>query len=494
MQAKSSSLLRTHIRRFAARQPQDGAVLRDCIRRMIRSRWMLSCLIVGIWSVGCGLQSSSRITATTPAIATSSEQRLLPTVTATGIPASSISPPWVSYLDVSAQGRIDVNSVQLADDGRYAIIANSSQVFLYNREAGKGKPINVDSKGQPLGNIVSGATISGDGRTAAFWSTLSASPTEGCSSDSSQPPQQCALLFIYHTGNQSVDKVPVQTQIDGLGSGPGISLAADGRYLVFWANGSPYSGTYLLDRSTNTFSRITPAIVGAIISNDGHWVAFAAGKDIFVWDRKAGTAQQVNLAPDGKPSDGSSGSSAFHEGTIPDLDISADGRYVVFASTATDLVKADFKSCQLYYGKTLPACRHIYVLDRQSGSIELISVSSSGEPGDHESQGGFVSGDGRYVLFTSFAGNLVEKSPCRGYQAPCPQVYLRDRVREWTFLVTGGWGNYQPDNSSFAADITADGKLAAIISSATNLLPHMISKGYQGAFAIDLSALPGLTP
>jgi len=76
--------------------------------------------------------------------------------------------------------------------------------------------------------------------------------------------------------------------------------------------------------------------------------------------------------------------------------ISSDGRYVAFDSYATNLVTGD----------TNATC-DIFVYDRDTDTIERVSVDNSGVQGNNISEDPSISSDGRYVAFTSFATNLV---------------------------------------------------------------------------------------
>src|SRR3954451_13493427 len=124
------------------------------------------------------------------------------------------------------------------------------------------------------------------------------------------------------------------------------------------------------------------------------------GFDVFVRDLKAGTTERVSVSSAGAQGDGDSGAGNF--GTAGPA-ISADGRYVAFASVATDLVPGDTN------GRS-----DVFVRDRQTGTTERVSVSSSGQQanfgggsGDIESSAPAISADGRYVAFASIATNLV---------------------------------------------------------------------------------------
>jgi hypothetical protein len=95
--------------------------------------------------------------------------------------------------------------------------------------------------------------------------------------------------------------------------------------------------------------------------------------------------------------------------------ITADGRFVVFLSRATDLIP----------GVTLPDHAglgdfHVYRVERATGQTILVSVSDAGEPANAESESASVSDDGRYVVFVSAATNLG------GTVGAGPAIFLRD--------------------------------------------------------------------
>src|SRR5688572_3680356 len=77
--------------------------------------------------------------------------------------------------------------------------------------------------------------------------------------------------------------------------------------------------------------------------------------------------------------------------------ISADGRFVAFYTTATDIVPTDG-----YSGSD------VFVYDVDCQRAEIVSITSTGQPADDSSGGKLsLSGDGRYVVFASSARNLV---------------------------------------------------------------------------------------
>ena len=77
--------------------------------------------------------------------------------------------------------------------------------------------------------------------------------------------------------------------------------------------------------------------------------------------------------------------------------ISGNGRYVAFASDATNLVNNDTNGAW-----------DIFVHDRKTGKTKRVSKRSNGTEGNDDSEDTSISGDGRYVAFASSATNLVK--------------------------------------------------------------------------------------
>src|SRR5262249_45043093 len=129
--------------------------------------------------------------------------------------------------------------------------------------------------------------------------------------------------------------------------------------------------------------------------------------------------ERISVSADGAQGNGSS----FFVAT------SADGRYVAFESFAGNLVPGDTN------GKA-----DVFVRDRLTGSIERVSVSSSGVQGNGASGLPSISADGRYVVFESDADNLVP-----GDTNAATDVFVRDRVLGTTTRVSvsssGAQGN-----------------------------------------------------
>jgi Tol biopolymer transport system component len=140
------------------------------------------------------------------------------------------------------------------------------------------------------------------------------------------------------------------------------------------------------------------------------------------------------------------------EGRSTGGDISPDGRYVVFESSAANLVSDDSNGSH-----------DVFLRDRTSGTTERVNVASSGQQADSGSENlpGPVSADGRYVVFTSTAANLVPGDTNGSYDA-----FVRDRFAGTTERVSLTDGGGQVAGDSVAADISADGRYVVFESRA----------------------------
>ena len=211
------------------------------------------------------------------------------------------------------------------------------------------------------------------------------------------------------------------------------------------------------------------------ISADGRFVAFhsaatnlVAGDtnefiDVFVHDRQTGKTTRVSVDSSGSQGNGSSALPA----------ISADGRFVAFHSTASNLVPADTN-----------ADLDVFVHDRQTGITTRVSVDSSGAQGNATSGGPSISADGRFVAFQSFASKLVA-----GDTNLTADVFIHDRTTGITTRVSvdssGAHGNGSSGGGHIS--ISADGRFVAFRSFASNLVTGD-TNGFLDVFVHDREA------
>ena len=153
---------------------------------------------------------------------------------------------------------------------------------------------------------------------------------------------------------------------------------------------------------------------------------------------------------------------------------SATGQFVAFRSSATNL---DSERCD--NGVT-----HIFVDDRNTGTIRCVSLNANGRAGDQDSLEPSISADGRFVAFTSTATNLAGNKCDNGFN----QIYVRDRTSATTTCVSVNSNGQEGNQHSHAAAISADGTLIAFDSAATNLTGNKCDNGFSHIFVHDLTA------
>lgn len=193
------------------------------------------------------------------------------------------------------------------------------------------------------------------------------------------------------------------------------------------------------------------------ISGDGQYIAFMSNatnlvasdtnstSDIFVRDVQNGTTVRVSVSSAGVQSNSSSSWSS----------ISYDGRYVVFSSNASNLVASDTNGSS-----------DIFIRDLTNNTTELVSSTAAGVQGNGNSTQPSVSADGRFVVFTSYASNLSSSA----YQY-ASNVFLKDRMNGTIKAVSMNTSNSALSNGgSSVPSISCDGNVVAFESAATNLV------------------------
>jgi len=275
----------------------------------------------------------------------------------------------------------------------------------------------------------------------------------------------------------------------------------------------------------------------ADISGDGRFVTFASeagnlastpttGTHVFVRDRQAGLTRLVSSAVNGKPASGPSrdpaisadGSVVVFESGAADLlesggdtpvspgiylvglassvrmrvdawegrarpsgqsmspAISADGRFVVFATRA-DLTCRAAAACS----DELPdrnGLTDVYVRDMETNTIRRISHSHAGGDPDGASYDPAISGDGRFVAFVSEASNLT-----RGPKPRAAQVYMQDLTSGVATLVSHTPAGRAGNGRSARPVMSHDGSIIAFQSLACDL----VCKGKCGPTERDIN-------
>ena len=244
-------------------------------------------------------------------------------------------------------------------------------------------------------------------------------------------------------------------------------VSADGRYVVYQSQATNLTandsvgGIFVRDTQAGTTTLASIDESGAslqytyqtAISANGQFVTFSAWNGtvnaIYLRDLQAGFTERDDVAMDGTP-----GNADAHLGGI-----SADGRFVAFSSVATNLVQG-----------VVSGVSQCYVRDRNISTTHLVSTATDGRPGNQACLAQSISADGRYVTFISAATNLVSVSVnaqelfFRDMQSG--QTTLAS-------VATNGTAANSSVNSIYGPSaISADGRFVVFTSSATNLVPQ----------------------
>lgn len=257
-------------------------------------------------------------------------------------------------------------------------------------------------------------------------------------------------------------------------------VSGDGRVVVFVSQATnlvpgvtvPEFHVYARDFAAGTTILVSRSPAGApgnstsispVVSADGRYVAFnssannlvpglpnAAGA-IFRADLVTGTIERVSVSTSNGDTTGTPLTSVF-ERTIS---ISADGRYVAFIHGGDNLVSP-----------APSALDHAYRRDMTLGTtIRLNRDAGGGEPGTGVSDLA-MSGDGRYVAFTSTATDLV--NPAEGTMVA--DIYLADAQGGPTVRVSNDLSNGEPNGASLRPRISFDGAYVAFQSQARDMV------------------------
>ncbi|MCY2987972.1 MAG: S8 family serine peptidase, partial [Planctomycetota bacterium] len=383
-----------------------------------------------------------------------------------------------------AQANYDISRPSLSDDGQFVAFTssasnlvsgdtnNAQDVFVFDRQNRTLERVSTAADGTQ-GNSASGyndaASLSADGRFVAFMSTAS-NLVPGDTNGQWD-------VFVFDRQNRTLERVSLASDgTQGNGYSQSASLSADGRYVAFVSGASNLvpgdtnggSDVFVFDRQNHALERVSLASDGtqgngysysASLSDDGRFVAFWSGAsnlvlgdtngqpDVFVFDRQNRTLERVSLGSDGAQGNSSS--------TYPSL--SADGRFVVFMSYASNLVPGDTNNCE-----------DVFVFDRQSRTLERVSSATDGTQGNGNSGSNdslSLSAEGRFVTFMSTASNLVPGDTNGAYD-----VFVFDRQGNRLERVSVGADGAQGNAYSSSPSLSADGRCVTFVSGASNLV------------------------
>jgi uncharacterized repeat protein (TIGR01451 family) len=258
------------------------------------------------------------------------------------------------------------------------------------------------------------------------------------------------------------------------------TVTYDGRYIVYTSyatnlvpddtNGSIFFedtglDVFMHDRVQNSTIRVSLNWQGqeidgsssGIITGDGRYIVFfSSGTNVipggnelehtylFIRDWQTGAINQLLQTVDGQPPNGLSQHPAA----------SYDGRYIVYASSASNLVPND-----------LNGHSDIFYLDRQTGVQRRVTLGPNGEANGPSGRPQ-ISGDGRYIVFHSEATNLVANDT-NGVS----DIFLYEMATGALRRISVAGNGAQSNGLSKEPSICHDGRFVSFTSAATNLVP-----------------------
>jgi len=287
----------------------------------------------------------------------------------------------------------------------------------------------------------------------------------GCTAEGEFDTRSCTPA----TFNATTAVVPGM-EVNGVSTYP--TIRGDGEIVLFASTASNVvpgdtNGTwdvFLRDPAMQRTTRVSVAFDGSqaegsswwpTVSADGRFVAFESSAtnvvpddtnnvaDVFVRDLAVGTTTRVSVMSDGKEA------ARFDGPLLPAL--AAGGRYVAFTGDA--LVPGDTNDAT-----------DIFVHDLATGATERVSIAFDGSEPDGASFAASISADGRFVAFSSSATNLVAGASAGG-------IYLRDRALGTTTAVSVAWDDGRVVGCGGLPWISSDGALVVFSCGSPDLVP-----------------------
>ena len=313
----------------------------------------------------------------------------------------------VTYDGLSADG--SSSHPRLSGDGRYLVFESVArnlvadwptvndavrvQIFLRDRQKGTTTPVSRAADRGPGNNWSGEPDISSDGRWVAFESAA----TNLAAVDDANGREMDVYLFDVE--EQTISRVSVgRHNLQSQGSSGSPSISGDGRYVAFVSSAS------LDDSTAPRRAKSKPQ------------------RQVFIRDVRSGTTRLVSRTVGGAAGDGGS--------SHPSM--SGDGRFVAFASTATDLAGIERKA--------RINAENVIMFDTVSGQMTLVSRTAAGTTGNGRSRYPAFSGNGQFIAFESDASDLSCDRHCPDEPADLnlvSDVYLFHRLAGQITRVSG---------------------------------------------------------
>lgn len=393
---------------------------------------------------------------------------------------------------ISAEGSVVAFSSE-ANDLTDEPLDPSANVFLFERAPGAVTLVSHSASSpnqEGNGGLSFYPVLSADGRFVAYFSRATDLVT------GQVDPNSNVDLFLYDrtTGANTLVNHANTSALRVSNDRPDanlVSISADSRFLVYASSATDLVAgvtdtnrrpdVFLYDRLTNSSSLVgrsaeSPNVTGplgsrfAIISADGSTVAFVEATrnfqraQAFLFDRSTGRSTLVTRSAASPSSPSSSGTVA--------LDLSADGRYLLLASLATDLVPGQVD---------IPDTPDVFLYDRAAGTMALVS-HAAGSPvrtGDAESTyHPGLSADGSLAVYASAAGDIdtTKRDSNQTYD-----TFIYERAAATSRVISlhpPGVISRTANSASFSPTVSGDGRYVVYLSLATNLVPGQVDRNH----------------
>lgn len=327
-----------------------------------------------------------------------------------------------------------------------------------------------------------------DGKAANDWTSFSWPDQDGAlvtfTSDATNlvsTKVNARSVYLRNTSSAAVNGIPAKTTVLVSANSSGVAangassrsmISPDGLFIAYNSTATNLTSTPTLSQSQeylyNVQTHQTQIISTDANGNPGNKQSYrgmvANGGNTVAFD-----SQSTNLSP--KVTNGQENiylknmttgaltvvsnkypSNTQASGSRPYM--SPDGTWITFNSNAA-LLASDTN-----------ATTDVYVYNTQTGVLTLGSPGLSGAPGNGQSLRGFITNDGRYVVFNSFATNLTAKDT-NGHG----DVFALDTTTGIVTMLSLSAAGGPANGNSFRPVPSSDGSEVTFLSQATNLVP-----------------------
>ncbi len=400
----------------------------------------------------------------------------------------------MTYLaSVGAHDWITNNSMvyghRLSDDGQYvayqansALAANSGFILRHNLASGLTDLVTSNAPGPLFApQEVRTLDMTPDGRFVAFIARPDAIL---------QSTNLAVFLWDAQTATAILASADVSNALPTLGVAEWPVIDPTGKFITFASSATNLTTnviagefhlylrdtqagtTRLLDLGTSGVGSAKSFLSVPCLTPDARWLAFDCtdadlvpddnnqAYDVFVCDLSTGAFEMESVRQPSLPSQTPQGSSSD-----PPVAVSADGRFIAFASSARNLTPNSSSASQA-----------LYLRDQLAGTNLLVSADING----NAATGGWstepaISSDGRFVAFTSGATNLAP-GDATSMPSPRSNVFVRDMQMDTNYLVSvnasgtgaGNQASYSPQISSSGGQVLFRSRATTLVSPATS--------------------------